>query len=101
MTSLHSYGRALDIVVDDGDLRHAATKASWVAFRRWVSSYHHDEFRILGTPDNTWDWPHVEIPSAHIGFRTIEEALARARTCSATVGAPVSCDFYSALPLGR
>ena len=93
LTSLHSYGRALDIVVGDGNLRHADTRASWIAFRRWVSTYDGDTFRILGAPDRTWDWPHVEIPSAHIGFRSIEDALGRSRVCGESVGAEVPCDF--------
>ena len=93
LTSLHSYGRAIDIVVADGRLPHAATKASWIAFRHWVSAYRGREFRIIGTPERTWDWPHVEVPSAGIGFRTIEDALARARMCSDTAGTPAPCDF--------
>ena len=98
LTSLHSYGRALDIVVGDGNLHHATTRASWIAFRRWVSTYDGDTFRILGTADSTWDWPHVEIPSAHIGFRTIEDALARARVCGDSSAAPIACDFVPHLP---
>lgn len=92
LTSLHSYGRAIDVLVDDGILRHARTRARWVAFRRWVTTYHRGEFRILGTPDRTWDWPHVEIPSADIGFRSIDAALERAAECGAQTAEP-PCDF--------
>jgi hypothetical protein len=106
LTSLHSYGRAIDVVVGDGNLRRKATKAQWIAFRRWVSAYKGDDFRILGTPERTWDWRHVEMPTGSIGFRTIEAALARARSCagsaetaSASPGRRISrCDFAPHLP---
>jgi hypothetical protein len=96
LTSLHSYGRAIDIVIGDGKLAHRATRSQWIAFRRWVSRYKGDEFRILGTPERTWDWPHVELPSPAIGFRTIEAALARARACS--TDDVMLCDFPPHLP---
>jgi hypothetical protein len=106
LTSLHSYGRAIDVVVGDGNLRRKATKAQWIAFRRWVTAYQGDDFRILGTPERTWDWRHVEMPTGSIGFRTIEAALARARSCagsaetaSAWSGRRASrCDFVPQLP---
>lgn len=97
LTSMHSYGRALDIVVADGNLHHPPTRASWIAFRRWVSRFHGGEFRILGTPERTWDWPHVEIPSPVLGFRTIDEALGRARACETGRGS-TPCDFPPHLP---
>jgi hypothetical protein len=100
LTSNHSYGRALDIVVDDGDRRHAATKRDWIAFRRWVTHYRTPTgvpFRILGRLDHTWDWAHVELPSSSIGFDTIDEAVARARICLVR-GATVSCNFPPHLP---
>jgi len=102
LTSLHSYGRAIDVLVGDGILRHARTRARWVAFRRWVTAYHRGEFRILGTPDRTWDWPHVEIPSADIGFRSIDAALDRAAECGAQAAA-TACDFapHAGRPLGQ
>jgi hypothetical protein len=95
LTSLHSYGRAVDIVIGDARLRRPATRKRWVEFRQWVSAYHNGEFRILGTPDRSWDWRHVEVPSPDIGFRSFEAALDRARACSAP-GATVSCDFKPA-----
>ena len=93
LTSLHSYGRAIDIVVGDGNIRRRATRAQWIAFRRWVTRYKGDTFRILGTPERTWDWRHVEMPTSSVGFRTIEAALDRARRCERT-----SCDFPPRLP---
>ncbi len=97
LTSLHSYGRALDIVVGDGVLRHQRTRRRWVAFRRWVVGYRGDEFRIIGRPDRSWDWPHVEMPSADVGFRTIDDALARAKRCVGPV-TRIACDFAPQLP---
>jgi hypothetical protein len=102
LTSMHSYGRALDVVVDDGVLAHARTRADWIAFRRWVPRYAvapGRSFRILGTPERTWDWPHVELPSDSIGFGTIEEALDRARRCLARPP-EVPCNFAAHLPSG-
>jgi hypothetical protein len=108
LTSLHSYGRAIDVIIGDGNLRRRATRAQWVAFRRWVTRYKGDTFRILGTPERTWDWRHVEMPTPSVGFRTIEEAVERARACAGAAGtadgwraAPVSpCDFAPRLPRG-
>lgn len=99
LTSLHSYGRAIDIVIGDGDIHRPSTRARWIAFRRWVTSWHDGEFRILGTPDRTWDWRHVEIPSAGVGFRTIGDAIARARACTAP-RTRVPCDFLPHLRPG-
>jgi hypothetical protein len=99
LTSLHSYGRAVDVLIGDARLKRPATKQQWIAFRRWVSAYHDGEFRILGTPDHSWDWRHVEIPSSDIGFRSIDAAIQRARECSAP-GATVPCDFPPHLGTG-
>jgi hypothetical protein len=97
LTSLHSYGRAIDVVVGDGNLGRRATRQQWIAFRRWVTRYQGNDFRILGTPERTWDWRHVEMPTSSVGFRTIEAALARGRECS-TMREP--CDFRPNLPGG-
>jgi hypothetical protein len=100
LTSNHSYGRALDIVVDDGNRGYAHTKQDWIAFRRWVTRYRTAtgvSFRVLGRLDYTWDWPHVELPSSTIGFGTIEEAIARARSCLAP-RATTPCNFPPHLP---
>ena len=108
LTSMHSYGRAVDVVVGDGNISRKATRAQWIAFRRWVTRYKGDTFRIIGTPERTWDWRHVEMPSRSIGFRTIEDALGRARRCAgrgelafgAPGGEPSPCDFAPNLPRG-
>jgi hypothetical protein len=102
LTSNHSYGRALDVIVDDGDLRHATTKRDWIAFRRWVTHYRtstSESFRVLGRLDHTWDWPHVELPASDIGFGTIGEAVARGRACLADP-ATTPCNFPPHLRAG-
>jgi len=100
LTSNHSYGRALDIVVDDGNRARPQTKRDWIAFRNWVARYRTptgESFRILGRVDRSWDWPHVELPSSNIGFDTIEEAIRRGKTCLAA-GATLPCNFPPHLP---
>ena len=51
----------------------------------------------LGQIDHTWDWPHLELPSASLGFSTIEAAIARGRACLAP-DATIPCDFPPHLP---
>ena len=100
LTSNHSYGRAMDIVVDDGNRRHVKTRQDWVAFRRWVTQYrtgNGEPVSILGRVDRTWDWPHIELSSAPLGFRTIDEAIVRGRACLAPES-KVSCNFPPHLP---
>jgi hypothetical protein len=92
LTSMHSYGRAIDVTIGDGVLAHRATRERWIAFRRWVTEYEGGKFRILGAPDRTWDWRHVEVPSADIGVRDIEEAIDRARACTEPAST-TPCDF--------
>ena len=36
-TSMHSSGRAIDVVVGDGNPSHRRTRVRWIAFRRWVT----------------------------------------------------------------
>jgi len=101
LTSNHSYGRALDIVIDNGNRGNKKTKRDWIAFRKWVTEYKTptgESFRILGRPDAAWDWPHVEMPSSALGFHSVDEAVARAKECLAP-GAAVPCDFQPHLPL--
>lgn len=81
-TSMHSYGRAVDIVVDDGRAGRATTRADWIRFRRFVLARPGVHFRVLGRTDHTWDWPHVELPSATLGFHSIDDALAFAALCT-------------------
>ncbi|HKN58288.1 MAG TPA: DUF882 domain-containing protein [Gemmatimonadaceae bacterium] len=97
LTSLHSYGRALDLRIDDGNLGNPSTRRDWIAFRRWVTRFHDDDFRILGKPDQSWDWPHVELPSDRIGFRSIEAAVNAGRECLSTAS-PHACEFQPHLP---
>jgi hypothetical protein len=97
LTSLHSYGRAIDVRIGNGNLANPSTRRSWIAFRRWVTRFRGEDFRILGTPDQTWDWPHVEIPSDRIGFRSIDAAVAAARVCLSRSN-PQVCQFSPHLP---
>jgi hypothetical protein len=97
LTSLHSYGRAIDISIDDGNLGHSATRRDWIAFRRWVSRFRGDDFRVLGSPDQSWDWPHVELPSPRIGFRNIAQAIDAGRACLSN-GMRGLCEFHPHLP---
>lgn len=100
-TSMHSYGRAVDIVVDDGRLDHAATRAEWVRFRRFVLSQPGRPFRIIGLVDRTFDWPHVEMSDDDIGFRSLDDALAFAARCttdSARANPPSSAALGGGMP---
>jgi len=97
LTSLHSYGRAIDVRIDDGNLANPSTRRDWIAFRRWVTGFRDDDFRILGVPDRSWDWPHVELPSSRIGFRSVEAAVDAARGCVSS-SAPRACEFQPHLP---
>jgi hypothetical protein len=78
-TSMHSAGRAVDLVVGDGDLRNPRTRARWIDLRRWVAAFEGGRFRLLGAPDRSWDWPHVELAGGPLGFRSVEELLQAAR----------------------
>jgi hypothetical protein len=100
LTSLHSYGRAIDISIGDGNLTNASTRRSWIAFRQWVTRFHGNDFRILGQPDRSWDWPHVELPSDRIGFRSVDDAIASGRGCLARA-ASRACEFLPHLPPAR
>jgi len=97
LTSLHSYGRALDVRIGDGNLNNPSTRQSWIAFRRWVTRFRDDDFRVLGAPDRTWDWTHVELPSDKVGFRSVDAAVAAARRCLAR-SSPHACEFSPHLP---
>jgi hypothetical protein len=100
LTSNHSYGRAIDIVIDNGNRGNARTKRDWIAFRKWVTEYKTptgESFHILGRPEAAWDWPHIELPSRALGFHSVDEAVARAKECLAP-GSTVQCDFQPHLP---
>ncbi|MBA3555829.1 MAG: DUF882 domain-containing protein, partial [Gemmatimonadales bacterium] len=75
VTSQHSAGRALDLVVGNGDLRNRRTRARWTAFRRWVAGFEARRFRIIGEPGKSWDWPHVELAGGPPGHRSVEQLL--------------------------
>ena len=100
LTSLHSYGRAIDVSVGDGNLNNASTRRSWIAFRQWVTRFRGNDFRVLGTPDRSWDWAHVELPNAGIGFRSVDEAISAGRACLARPSAN-DCEFLPHLPQAR
>ncbi|HEY5061590.1 MAG TPA: M15 family metallopeptidase [Gemmatimonadaceae bacterium] len=100
-TSMHSYGRAVDIVVNDGRLDHAATRAEWIRFRRFVLSQPGRPFRLIGLVDQTFDWPHVEMPDDHLGFRSLDDAIAFAARCttdSARADPPSSAALGGGVP---
>jgi mannose-6-phosphate isomerase-like protein (cupin superfamily) len=80
-TSSHADGRAVDLVIGDGRLTNAATMREWIAFRRWLLAHGGGRVRLVGAPDRTWDWPHVEVTGPAVGFRTVDELLAAARRC--------------------
>jgi hypothetical protein len=82
-TSRHAEGYAVDAIVDDGDIRHAATREHWVAFRRWVETTQRGVFRIIGAPDDSWDWPHIEYVGRLPGFASLGELIDAARWCDA------------------
>jgi hypothetical protein len=100
LTSLHSYGRAIDVQIDDGRLGNPSTRRHWIAFRQWVTRFHGNVFHVLGAADKTWDWPHVELPSDKIGFRSIDAAVAEGRKCLSDVRRR-ACEFLPNLPQGH
>jgi hypothetical protein len=54
-----------------------------VAFRRWAQAYGGgNRFRLIGTPERTWDWPHIELADDPHGFRSVDDALAAAHNCA-------------------
>lgn len=83
-TSRHADGYAVDVTVDDGDIRHVSTREHWIAFRRWVETTQRGVFRIIGTPSQSWDWPHIEYVGRLPGFRSLEELFDAARWCDST-----------------
>jgi hypothetical protein len=97
LTSLHSYGRAIDVSVGDGNLGNPSTRRSWIAYRRWVMGFRGTDFRVLGTPDRSWDWAHVELPSARIGFHSVDDAVSAGRACLAQASES-KCEFPPHLP---
>jgi len=41
-----------------------------------------DRIRLIGTPERTWDWPHLELADDPHGYRSVDDALAAAHNCS-------------------
>lgn len=86
-TSAHSFGRAIDVSIGDGRIGRRSTHRTWVAFRRWVLGQQNGAFRLIGTPESTWDWPHVEYvgppgaPMPVLGYRSLDALVAAARAC--------------------
>lgn len=84
-TSAHSYGRAVDLSVADGAIGRRSTYRTWVDFRRWVLGQQNGAFRLIGTPERTWDWPHVEYVGTTggppLGYPTVDALVAAARAC--------------------
>jgi hypothetical protein len=101
-TSVHSYGRAADLVVGDGRIDRPATARAWIAFRRWVVRYRGGRFRLVGTPERTWDWPHVELATPVLGFGTLADLVGRCPTVPRRTpdmpSAAVECTLRPALP---
>ena len=97
LTSLHSYGRAIDVQIDDGRLGNPSTRRHWIAFRQWVTRFHGNDFHVLGAADKSWDWTHVELPSDKIGFRSIDAAVEAGRKCLSDSSLH-ACEFGPNLP---
>ena len=83
-TSKHSSGRAVDVVVGNGNLKDRRTRARWIAFRRWVTGYEGGRFRLIGSPEKSWDWPHIELPGP-MGYGSIEALLLAAERAEEAV----------------
>lgn len=94
-TSKHSDGRAVDLVVGDGNLRNPATRARSTEFRRWVLKFEAGRFRIIGAPGHSWDWPHVELAAGASGYGSVEALLEAARTADAACCDPPGAAVHS------
>jgi hypothetical protein len=82
-TSRHTEGWAVDVIVGDGNLRHRRTRHKWIGFRRWLMARSDGPWHIIGTPERSWDWAHIEISGGRTGFQSVEELLAVAQVCAA------------------
>ena len=81
-TSAHQYGRAADILVGDGRIDTPRKVREWIRFRRWVLAWGQGRFHLVGSPSDTWDWPHVELADPPVGFRSVDALLTAARRCT-------------------
>jgi hypothetical protein len=93
-TSRHADGFAVDVAVDDGDLQNPVTRKHWAAFRRWVLATHGGEFHLIGAPDRSWDWPHIESVDGAPAFRSVEELLLAAARCDDAGRADCTMDWH-------
>lgn len=59
-TSKHSSGRAVDVIVGDGNLKHQRTRPV-DRFPSLGERYEGGRFRLIGLPEKSWDWPHIEL----------------------------------------
>jgi hypothetical protein len=83
LTSAHMTGRSADVIVGDGNIARAETRRQWIAFRRWAEAYGGGNvFRLIGTPEKTWDWAHLELADDPHGFRSVDDALIAAHNCA-------------------
>ncbi len=82
-TSLHTDGRAIDVVVGNGRLHDHKNRARWIEFRRWVKAFERGRFRLIGSAGSSWDWPHIELPNRGVGFQSVEELLDSAAVLAA------------------
>src|SRR5205814_10086310 len=62
-TSMHSYGRAIDIEVGDGNWQHKKTRDEWIRFRALVAEAQGRRCRLVEQANDTWEWRHVDLPS--------------------------------------
>ena len=100
-TSKHSAGRAIDIMVGDGNLKNTRTRARWIAFRQWVQRFEGGRFRLIGEPAISWDWPHVELAGGAPGYETVEHLLEAAHAAEAACCDPLRGAVHSTHDLAR
>ena len=100
-TSKHAAGRAVDVVVGDGNLKNPRTRARWIAFRQWVLGFEGGRFRLIGEPAKSWDWPHVELAGGAPGYASIEHLLEAARIADSACCDPLGGAVHSTHDLAR
>ena len=94
-TSMHSSGHAIDVAVGDGNLKNPRTRARWIEFRRWVAAYDGSRFRLIGTPGRSWDWPHIELADATLGFPSVEALILAAQAGDSACCDPLPAPVHS------
>jgi hypothetical protein len=57
---------------------------------------------LIGTPERTWDWPHVELAAPALGYRDVDALVGAARRCRAEAptgdAAAMRCTLAPRLP---